>query len=199
MLIGLFSLMVAGYSGYGILALQDPSFSSEESVLEWSQAVLIFIAMIVYMVVGLAQKNPARMIALFFAVLCYSFILREVDFDKMNLPDAAVFMLYGGGRYVTLALGFGITLGCAALNWKRYFLAAWNFVFSKEGLLIALAAAFLWLGYFFEHKFDVANDEFWEEFCELLGYACLLSSALFSLMHTRKGDGGELQESAPTA
>ena len=71
-----------------------------------------------------------RMITLFFAVLMWAFILREVDFDKMGLPDAAVFMLYGKGRAIPLVAGFSIAIIGAAIKFRHYFKATLSFLLS---------------------------------------------------------------------
>lgn len=150
----------------------------ETGCLENIQVVILLIALI-FFVIGI-KRNKQRgqnMLLLFFALLCYAFILREVDFDKIGLPDFMVFMLYGLGRHITLILGFSFALIFAAVSFREYIKSTLYFIFSKRGLYILLASAFLWLGYFFEHKFNFSNEELWEESCELIGCCCLLYSA----------------------
>lgn len=152
---------------------------SEGGALEILQAVVLFCALLYY-VYALFQKNASgeRMIILFFAVLMWAFILREVDFDKMGLPSAAVFMLYGRGRMITLAAGFAAALIGAAMHFKHYLKASLSFILSRRGALMAVACALLWTGYVFEHHLGIANAELFEEGFELVAYCLILTSAV---------------------
>ena len=69
---------------------------TESGCLEITQAAILVVALVFY-VVALFRKGgkDEKMITLFFAILIYAFILRGVDFDKMGLPEALVYMLYG--------------------------------------------------------------------------------------------------------
>lgn len=154
---------------------------SEGGALEILQAFLLFFAFLYY-AHALFQKNASgeRMIILFFAVLMWAFILREVDFDKMGLPSAAVFMLYGRGRTITLVVGFAAALIGAAMRFKHYLKASLSFVFSKRGVLMVAACVLLWTGYVFEHRLEVANAELFEEGFELAAYCLILASAVMT-------------------
>lgn len=151
---------------------------SEGGALEILQAVLLACAFIYY-VTALLRKGGKRerMITLFFAVLMWAFILREVDFDKMGLPAAAVFMLYGKGRAITLIAGFSIALIGAAMKFRHYLKTALRFIMSARGVLMAAACALLWTGYMFEHILEVSNAELYEEGFELAAYCLILASA----------------------
>ena len=153
---------------------------TESGCLEITQAAILVVALIFY-VVALFHNGgkDEKMITLFFAVLMYAFILREVDFDKMGLPEPLVFMLYGKGRAITLILGFAVALIGALLKFKTYIKSTLKFIFSTRGYLIAAAAAMLWIGYYFEHHSNLeATGELLEELCELAGYCLFLTSAL---------------------
>lgn len=162
-----------------VLAFGDTSWVySESGALEILQAVLLACAFLYY-VAALFRKGGGneRMITLFFAVLMWAFILREVDFDKMGLPDAAVFMLYGKGRAITLVAGFSIAIIGAAIKFRHYFKATLSFLLSVRGTLMAAACALLWTGYLFEHRLEVPNAELYEEGFELAAYCLILASA----------------------
>ncbi len=151
---------------------------SEGGALEILQAVLLACAFIYYVTALLRKGGESeRMITLFFAVLMWAFILREVDFDKMGLPAAAVFMLYGKGRIITLVAGFSAALIGAAMKFKHYLKTALSFLMSARGALMAAACAMLWTGYLFEHVIEVSNAELYEEGFELAAYCLILASA----------------------
>ena len=160
---------------------------TESGCLEITQAAILVVALVFY-VVALFRKGgkDEKMITLFFAVLIYTFILREVDFDKMGLPEALVFMLYGKGRTITLVLGFAIALLGAIVHFKTYIKSTLKFIFSTRGFLIAAAAAMLWTGYFFEHHSNLgATGELLEELFELAGYCLILTSAVKTEIRSR--------------
>lgn len=154
---------------------------SEQGAIEILQAVVLLFTLFIY-IYALIKNDPGgeSMITLFFTVLVWAFILREVDFDKMNLPEFAVFMLYGKGRVLTIFIGFTVALIGASINFKHYINKTIRLIFSVRGALIAATTVFLWTGYFFEHKFGGANGELYEELCELAGYLCLFSSAIIT-------------------
>lgn len=160
---------------------------SESGCLEIAQAVILAVALIFYAVALFHRgEKDEKMITLFFAVLTYAFILREVDFDKMGLPAPLVFMLYGKGRTITLVLGFAMVLLGSLIQFKTYMKSAFKFIFSTRGFLITSAAALLWIGYFFEHHSGLeTTGELLEELCELAGYCLILSSALKTEMRAR--------------
>lgn len=165
---------------------------SESGALEILQAVLLACAFLYYIAALLRKKGEnERMITLFLAVLMWAFILREVDFDKMGLPSAAVFMLYGKGRTITLVAGFSAALAGAALKFRHYFKAALSFIFSARGALMAAACALLWTGYVFEHRIEIANAELYEEGFELAAYCLILASAAMTekFFDTSAGNG----------
>lgn len=128
------SAITLASAAVSVLAFGDTSWVySESGALEILQAVLLACAFLYY-VAALFRKGGGneRMITLFFAVLMWAFILREVDFDKMGLPDAAVFMLYGKGRAITLVAGFSIAIIGAAIKFRHYFKATLSFLLSAR-------------------------------------------------------------------
>ena len=154
---------------------------SETGVLEILQGILLLFTFIYYLIAFLKYPQAKdSMITLFFAVLMWAFFLREVDFDKMNLPEILTFILYGNGRNITLIAGFSIAVIGAIIHFNRYIQQTRSFIFSIRGLLVVLACIFLWLGYIFERHLDIGCSELFEEGSELIAYLCLLSSALIT-------------------
>lgn len=160
-------------------AMGKPEWATPESgCLEITQAVILTATLAIF-IAALCRKGNKneKWITLFLAVLCYAFILREVDFDKMGLPDALVFMLYGHGRTAAIVAGFAVALIGAALSFKTYVRSSLRLLFSKRGFLLAASCAMLWTGYFFEHHTKLETNELLEEFFELIGYILLLTEA----------------------
>ncbi len=160
-------------------AMGKPEWATPENgCLEITQAIILTATLAIF-IAALCRKGNKneKWITLFMAVLCYAFILREVDFDKMGLPDALVFMLYGHGRTAAIVAGFAVALIGAALNFKTYVKSSLRLLFSKRGLLLAASCAMLWTGYFFEHHTKLETNELLEEIFELIGYILLLTEA----------------------
>lgn len=152
---------------------------SESGALEMSQAAVILVSFACWLCAFL--KNPSEkdsMITLFFTVLLWAFFMREVDFDKMGIAPALVFMLYGAGRKATIVIGIGASLLGAALHFKRYVNQSLEFLVSYRGRAAILAGVLLLAGEFFEYNWGGANSEFFEEGLELAAYVCLLFSSL---------------------
>lgn len=133
---------------------------SETGVLEVVQSVILLFSFIFYLY-AFTKCPTARdsMITLFFSVLMWAFLLREVDFDKMNLPSALTFILYGKGRTITLVAGFSVAIIGAILYFNRYIKQTLAFMLSIRGLLILMACVFLWVGYIFERRLTLENSE----------------------------------------
>lgn len=166
-----------------VFSLNLPEYAlTEGGCLEMTQAFVLVCTFAVYVAALMCKGGKdEKMITLFFAALTYAFILREVDFDKMNLPNVLLFMLYGHGRTATLAIAFAIALIGAAIRFKTYLNSTLKFLFSTRGLLIALSCALLWTGYFFERHVEGAMGEILEETSELIGYLMLLLSSAITL------------------
>ena len=179
-------------SAVSVLFFGDSSWVySESGVLEISQSVLLFIAFIYFLYAFFANSRPnERMISLFLLVLAWAFLLREVDFDKMNLPAPLVFMLYGAGRTITVTAGFAAALIGASMHFKKYAAASLSFIISSRGLMILLTGVFLVVGYIFEHKFHGAASELYEEGFELLAYIFFL--VLSCITAAKNQSGSEL-------
>lgn len=173
---------VTSYAAHAFFALGDFSCTDEDGCLEILQACVLALSCVMFVwAAALVEKGRGRAILIFCALACYAGILREVDFDKMNLGAFADFMLYGAGRYATLIVGFAAVLGYAALNFRRYFDASLRFLKSAPGILLVMAGAFIFAGGYFEHS-EFESAQFLEEFFELVGYYCIMASALTVLV-----------------
>lgn len=175
-------IAVTSYAAYMFFAVGDAACTDEDGCLEILQACILVMNFAMFAAAAaLAGRGKGRAILLFCAMVCYAGILREVDFDKMNLGAFADFMLYGAGRYATLIVGFAAILGYAALNFKRYFGASLRFIKSASGILFVFAGVFILTGGYFEHS-GLGSAQFLEEFFELVGYYCIMASALAALV-----------------
>ncbi len=185
-IISAFALSAAAIAASAVLVFAFGKTSpvySESGILEVLQSAVLVLCLAAFAAASWRSlKAPsgdgaAPLIPVFFTLLAYAFILREVDFDKMGLPAAAEFMLYGAGRHAVLIAGFAAIAVFAAARFGKYLKASLEFLKSSNGRFIAAAGALLVAGYLFEHEIPLKEGEFFEESCELMGYCSLFAAA----------------------
>ena len=158
---------------------------SEAGIIENTQWVLIVCAMLVYLIAAFDNSlKSKRMIYFFLAALCYLFLVREVDFEKLNLPSYIEMFLYGKGRAITVTIAMSIPIICAAMKFNHYKKESINLLLSREGIILFCGGLLLGLGSLFEHQsarfIGQTGAELLEELSELWGYAVILFAAASS-------------------
>ncbi len=156
------------------------NFFNENSYLENLQVFVLFIAFLLFLITFFLNRRPDRAIIAFLAAICYTGMLREVDFEHFNIHPFLIFMLADGGRYTTVALGLIIPLAYAAFHFKKYFKATIKFLINPEGIFLFIAALLLGVAAIFEHKHTL-NAEAWEELSEFCAYIFLFASSVVVL------------------
>ncbi|MBS9777657.1 MAG: hypothetical protein KGV50_02730 [Gammaproteobacteria bacterium] len=94
------ALGLMNYMFYEI-GINYPAFYSENGLLENSEVIVLFFAMMTFLL-GLPQSE-FKSIAYFSSAVCFAFILRELDVEKLNVPDIFVLLGSGKGRNILLA------------------------------------------------------------------------------------------------
>ena len=156
--------------------------SVENGLIETMQTVLLAVSCIVYLAAAALKEKPGKLIFLFCSLLCYSFVLRELDVEKFDIPYPLIFIGSGAGRNVTIAVAFIAILACAALgNFRVYEKAAKGFIKSRSGILLIAGGVFLFIGDFFEKYEAIINHIYWEEISEFFAYVLILVSSLAAL------------------
>jgi len=175
-LVGLF-LAVTLWSAYGVFILDNVAIYAENGPLEILQAVLLTMSCIVFLVAVAFQKQPARLICLFCAVLCYSFVVRELDVERLNVHRYIKFIGSGVGRNTTLAVAFTAILVYAGFNFSCYKKAVIQFLKSRPGISLMVGGLLLLLGSVFEKNHSILYNAYFEEILELFGYVFVLLTA----------------------
>ena len=152
---------------------------SEAGILENMQNFAIAVSGLIFLFAFIKNRNKNKdmWITLFFVVLCYAFLCREVDFERLNLPEWSVILFHGKGRNISIEIAFSIIGVFALKDYKNYINKSKELVFSKRGAFLFIAAIALFAGGIFEHALD---SEFFEELLELTGYSCLLTASYFT-------------------
>lgn len=173
----LFAVIVAlGFSAIWVYGLSRNDYIfSEAGLLENMQNLVILASGLMFFFAFIKQGNTHNdmWITLFFVVLCYTFICREVDFERLNMPEWSVFLFHGKGRNISIAIAFAIIGIFALKDYKNYIKKSKELILSSRGMLLILAAVALGTGSVCEHALD---SEYFEELLELVGYSCLLTA-----------------------
>lgn len=166
-------------SSYGVFALGRSDLYSENGQLESIQAAVLAMACVIFLLPVVFEQRSDKLILLFFAWLCYAFVLRELNVEDFErIPESIRFFGFGKGRNMTLAAALILILAVAALNLSSHVKQAIGFLKSKPGALVLTAGALLFLAEFFEKGTSFPHHVYLEEIIELLAYVLLLLAAI---------------------
>lgn len=171
-------LAILLWSAHAAFVLDNVAIYDENGPLETLQAILLAISCLVFLAPVVLKKGREKLILLFFSLLCYSFSLRELDVERLNVHDAVKFLGSGIGRNTTLAVAFMAILVYAGFNFSYYKRAAILFIKSRPGILLLIAGLLLFMADLFEKSHSLSHNAFYEEILELCGYFFILASAL---------------------
>jgi hypothetical protein len=151
---------------------------AENGLLENIQACILAITFVVYLVNSAVEKNCCRLILLSCSLLCYAFLLRELDVEKFDIPYALQMVGSGVGRNTTIAIAFLALFFYAARYFSFYKVEVVNFLRTRPGSLLIMAGVFLILGSVFEDIYAITHHVFIEESLELFAYVLIMLSSL---------------------
>jgi len=171
-----------------VALLVSPAFAGaagelaqENGVLENTQVALLLLSGLVFVVQSFRVERNLRFILWMGAWLSPSIILRELDIEKLAVPQWVVAIGSGMGRNLIMAAGWS-ALGVLAI--KSYPELKGSFARiarSRMAIFMFFAGILLLLGSLFDHETVVADQGmFWEEAFETIAYFLLLPAALFS-------------------
>ena len=165
------------WTAHSVFILNITSIYAENGLLENTQIILLAISCIVFLIPIAIEKKPEKLILLFCSLLCYSFILRELDVERLDVNNTIKFVCSGVGRYTTLSVAFIALFSYAAFRFSYYKNANVSFIRSKSGILLMSGGLFLIVGDLFEKRSTIIHHVYWEELFELCGYCFILLSA----------------------
>lgn len=164
------------YIFHGLHYLAD-----ENGWLENLQVATLVLAMLGFAGNAFKLSSRARMQCSFFAILMWLFIMREVDFDKLNIANWLIFLLAEQGRALFYTIAFGL-LFYELAHWKFY----WNTRHIWLGrsffayITIAAWVLIIFSTGFEKQIFDVPHHQLFEEVSEAFAYFLLLGAAVFA-------------------
>src|SRR5688572_24415927 len=124
------------WSAYSVVALNRTDIYAENALLENIQAVLLAGACIVFLGPAAFEKRSDKLILLSCSWLCLAFVLRELDVERLDVPDSLKFIGSGTGRNVLIAGGALILISYAAFWFSYYKSRITEFLRSRSGLLL---------------------------------------------------------------
>ena len=154
----------------------------ENSWAENLQVLILGIACVIFAKTAYQETGREQVLSSFLAMLCFIFIFREVDFDKIDgMPKFVVFMLAEDGRTFFWAITLGL-LANLLRDIKHYLRHFKLYISSASIVYLFLLAPFMLI---FSHLFDrqiwmVEHRVFFEELAEMTAYCFMLCSAIFS-------------------
>lgn len=164
---------------YQVEIIKNLSVFKENQLLENLQGILLFIAGLTYAQAILHVQKPYRLLPMGGALLCLSFLLRELDVEKFDLPQWIILLGSGYGRNIMLVSLWLLVVGLLVKNYKHWLPVALDLLFSRTGIFAILGGLLLILGSLFDDEvFDVKMYQFYEELSEMNGYYFILLSAL---------------------
>jgi hypothetical protein len=151
----------------------------EDHALENYQVILLFICGAVYLQTLFFAQKEQKLFPGAGALLCFSFILRELDIEKFDLPQIVILLGHGLGRNIMLISLWLLVTGLFIRNYKHYLGIAFNLLKTRSALLMFAGGLLLIVGDLFEDKvFGVKFHQLYEELSELNGYFFILFASL---------------------
>ena len=164
--------------------------TDENGLLEWLQSGFIALSFFIFSFnTFVSQSIKKRIISFGLALLSLTFLLRELDIEKFDLPLVLITLGSGSGRNILLGT-LWVVLFALLYKYKRYFdkSAIETFLFSRVGQLLMFSATMLILGAMMDKNIfslETLTTRFYEEVLELLGYV-YLSIASMKIYYLRE-------------
>ena len=173
-LVALAAVLVYGFNQTGIY--------QENSWLENAQVALLFAGFVVCLVTLIKGGRADKLALGFCTFLTYSFLLRELDVETLNVPAWVVSIGSGSGRNTIGGIALLAILVIGLFNFKYYLgLVKQAFTHPLMPYLYATLACLL-IADLGERAHFILHYVFIEEAFELIAY-CLLLCAMLALKH----------------
>ena len=168
-----------------VLFLYPEIDTDENGIVEASQSIFITLSMILFAYHALMVKEIAAKLASFgLSLLSLTFLLRELDVEKFDLPSFIIMIGSGTGRNLFLG-SLWIILLVFTFKYKSIEKnKVVSFLFSTYGQFLMFSALMLLLGMMMDKNiFSLQNltTRFYEELLELLGYCYLFSASVLRI------------------
>jgi len=182
---GLILLMIAVFS-YLVRFQGNLYLVEENEAMEHIQLAFIFIAGFFFWRntgQSLLKNNPAlqqpvKRLAMIAAILCFSFLIREMSVKKSGI-DWLIYIVDGTGFKILMLALWLPALYSLARSWSCYWSIARNSILTPTAKFTMAAAGFMLAGALYDKEIIVVEYfRFYEEIFEMTGYGFLILAAL---------------------
>jgi hypothetical protein len=151
----------------------------ENHALENNQVIMLFICGAVYLQTLFYTQKDQKLFPGAGALLCLSFILRELDVEKFELPQVIILLGHGLGRNIMLIGLWLLVIVLFIRNFKHYLEFSIYLLMTRSALLMIAGGLLLFVGNLFEDRvFGVKFHQLYEELSELTAYSLILLASL---------------------
>ncbi|MGR9086059.1 MAG: hypothetical protein ACU841_03185 [Gammaproteobacteria bacterium] len=174
-------MLMNSYFYYRVEVAHDLNVFKENQLLENLQVFLIMIAGLTFSQAVFLVEKSLRLFLLSGSLLSFSFILRELDVEKFDVPPFIAFLFGSGYGRNTLLAGLWLAVVIVFVKSRTHHLKiALGLLGQRSGIFAVTGGLLLILGGLFDDRvFDVALYQFYEELAELNGYFFLLLSSFY--------------------
>jgi hypothetical protein len=155
---------------YFFLTQQNDTFHSEDAALENAQVVFLMISTLGFLFIA-PFRHTEKPIHIAISLLCFSFILRELDLEDLNVSSFIKLAGSGQGRAFLLASLWTLLAfyGYRAIKNKTRYLK--TFVSSQLFTVLLIAFLMLIVSAVLDKKlFNIGQSRFFEELAETNAY-----------------------------
>lgn len=175
-------------AGYLVIGHEMTWLHKENGLLENMQVILLIVTMVAFFLQLYCRKDSHRIFPLAGAFLCLFFIFRELDVEKLDVPQILILLGSGTGRNILMSgVGAGLLI-YAVMNFRtiRTFLP--QFFFEIPSLTIFAGVLFLVSGWLFDKgAIDTVHHQFFEEILEVTGYYLMFAGAVIGSVSSLGG------------
>ncbi len=159
-------------------------FHNENGLLENLQVCFLLSSLILYMWSAIYSTKKVKLIFLMLATLCYAFVLREIDVEKLDVPEFFKIIGSGLGRNITVSTLFLLILVFVSKNgFLKFLKSVIEFNSNFPNRFLVFSCCFLILAGYFEVTKNIKHNVFFEEVLELFAYELIFLSSLINSFH----------------
>lgn len=180
-------VLLNGWLFYAVL-VDGQELYRENGVMENLQALMLVSSCLFFGIYAISQKGRDRLLSLFFSLLCFIFLFRELDVDRMaSAPEILVFLMADNRGRALFVLAELVLLVMLAKDFRHFLTCRSLYLRSNLFLFLALSAVLLLV---FSNLFDrkwvrLHPQAFFEEITEVTAYYFLFMAAVISRSELR--------------
>ena len=169
-------------AAYLVIGMEMSQLHDENGLFENIQVLLLALTIAAFSLQLYFRKNSHRIFPLAGSFLCLVFILRELDVEKLDVPQIFILLGSGSGRNILMTV-LGVSLLIyAILNFRSIRLFLPQFFFETSSLTILAGLLFLVSGGLFDKEIiETVHYQFFEEILEVTGYSLMFAGAVIGL------------------